>query len=191
MNNYAKNKLRNICFIDVETTGSNIYKDVVLNIGAVLVSIPNFEIIQKYESYIRPPEDSQSTDLAYSIHGIDIEELKTAPTEEQFLSEFFSKFGTNYSFGGWNVCFDLSFFRKSCFNSSYYDNYMKIDYRHLDVQSVARFLFEADKLHGFDGSMSSICQQFLLSRSEKHTGLQDALLTIEVYKKLFDIIVNG
>ena len=60
--------------------------------------------------------------------------------------------------------------------------------RHLDVQSVARFLFEADKLQRFDGSLSSICENFRLIRSRKHTGIQDVLLTIEVYRNLFDII---
>lgn len=178
----------NICFIDFETTGSDIIRDHALHFGAILVSIPNFKVLKKFESYIMPPKGTKSTDIAYNIHGIEIESLSQAPTPKEFITTFFSEFGTNYSFGGWNVCFDISFFRRICYDANYGEKYMKINYRHLDVQSVASTLTEANMLPMFNGSMSSLCEAFQLERSSKHTALQDAWLTFKVYEKLIEML---
>ena len=179
---------KQLSFIDFETTGSDAINDYPLHFGAVLINIPGFQIIKKFESYIQPPQNTRSTKIAYSIHRIKTEDIYDSPPIRNVLAEYFEQFGTNYSFAGWNVCFDISFFRKGCFYAGFYEQYMKINYRHLDVQSIAQALFVAGKLPIFDGSMTSLCNFFNLSRDSMHTGLQDAILSMQIYRKLLAIV---
>ncbi len=104
------------------------------------------------------------------------------------LNDFFVKFGYDYSFAGWNVCFDVIFFRRICEDFGFRDDYMKINHRHLDVQSVAKACSHAGILQGTNGNLSSLCNLFKLKRNCKHSAYQDAFLAFEVYKKLIELI---
>ena len=99
-----KLNLRNpLCFFDLETTGINITKDRIIEIGAVKM-MPNGEIIRK-ASRINPtiPIPAEST----SIHGIKDEDVKDKPTFKEVAKEY-AKFFEGSDLGGFNVLkFDI------------------------------------------------------------------------------------
>jgi DNA polymerase III epsilon subunit-like protein len=171
------------CFIDLETTGSDYVNDYPIQIGAILVKIRNFEIIKKYSSLINIPEGIIISEKAKEIHGLKKEDIKNAPKPKKVLKDFFNEFGTDYAFAGWNVCFDVSFFRKICIENGFNNQYKEINFHHLDIQSIAKYL----KIKGNikeEVSLINLCRIYNLTRSENHDALEDANLSLEVLKRL-------
>ena len=171
------------CFIDLETTGSDYANDYPIQIGAILVDIQNFKIIKKYSSLINVPEGVIISKKAKEIHGLEIKDIKNAPKPKKVLKDFFNEFGTDYAFAGWNVCFDVSFFRKICIENGFNNQYKKINFHHLDVQSIAKYLKIKGNIEG-EISLINLCKIYNLKRSENHDALEDAKLSFEVLKRL-------
>jgi len=171
------------CFIDLETTGSDYVNDYPIQIGAILVKTKNFEIIKEYSSLINIPEGIIISEKAKEIHGLKKEDIKNAPKPKNVLKDFFNEFGTDYAFAGWNVCFDVSFFRKICIENGFKNQYKEINFHHLDVQSIAKYLKIKGNLEG-KISLSNLCKIYNLKRSENHDALEDAKLSFEVLRRL-------
>lgn len=171
------------CFIDLETTGSDYANDYPIQIGAVLVEIYNFKILKEFSSLINIPSGILISEKAKEIHGLKKEDIKNAPKPKIVLKDFFSEFGTDYAFAGWNVCFDVSFFRKICIENGFNNQYKKINFHHLDVQSIAKYLKIKGNIEG-EISLINLCKTYNLKRLEKHDALEDAKLSFEVLKRL-------
>jgi len=177
------NNNEHYCFIDLETTGSDYAKDYPIQIGVILVKIRNFKIIKRYSSLINIPEGIIISKKAKEIHGLKKEDIKNAAKPKKVLKDFFNKIGTNYAFAGWNVCFDVSFFRKICIENGFNNQYKEINFHHIDVQSIAKYLKIKGKIEG-EISLSNLCKIYNLTRSENHDALEDAILSLEVLKRL-------
>lgn len=160
------------CFIDLETTGSDYVNDYPIQIGAILVKTKNFEIIKEYSSLINIPEGIIISEKAKEIHGLKKEDIKNAPKPKNVLKDFFNEFGTDYAFAGWNVCFDVSFFRKICIENGFKNQYKEINFHHLDVQSIAKYLKIKGNLEG-KISLSNLCKIYNLKRLKNHDALED------------------
>lgn len=171
------------CFIDLETTGSDYANDYPIQIGAILVEIQNFKILKEFSSLINIPEGIIISEKAKEIHGLKKEDIKNAPKPKIVLKDFFNEFGTNYAFAGWNVCFDVSFFRKICIENGFNNQYKKINFHHLDVQSIAKYLKIKGSIEG-EISLTNLCEMYNLKRLENHDALEDAKLSLEVLKRL-------
>ena len=171
------------CFIDLETTGSDYVNDYPIQIGAILVDIQNFKILKEYSSLVNIPEGIIISEKAKEIHGLKKEDIKNAPKPKNVLKDFFNEFGTDYAFAGWNVCFDVSFFRKICIENGFNNQYKEINFHHLDVQSIARYLKIKGNIEG-EISLSNLCKIYNLKRLKNHDALEDAKLSFEVLKKL-------
>ena len=171
------------CFIDLETTGSDYVNDYPIQIGAILVKTKNFEIIKEYSSLINIPEGIIISEKAKEIHGLKKEDIKNAPKPKNVLKDFFNEFGTDYAFAGWNVCFDVSFFRKICIENGLKNQYKEINFHHLDVQSIAKYLKIKGNLEG-EISLSNLCKIYNLKRLKNHDALEDAKLSFEVLRRL-------
>lgn len=171
------------CFIDLETTGSDYANDYPIQIGAILVDIRNFKILKEYSSLVNIPEGIIISEKAKEIHGLKKEDIKNAPKPEKVLKDFFNEFGTDYAFAGWNVCFDVSFFRKICIENGFNNQYKEINFHHLDVQSIAKYLKINGNIEG-EISLINLCEMYNLKRLENHDALEDAKLSFEVLKRL-------
>ena len=171
------------CFIDLETTGSDYINDYPIQIGTILVKTNNFEIIKEYSSLINIPEGIIISEKAKEIHGLKKEDIKNAPKPKNVLKDFFNEFGTDYAFAGWNVCFDVSFFRKICIENGFKNQYKEINFHHLDVQSIAKYLKIKGNIEG-EISLINLCEMYNLKRSENHDALEDAKLSFEVLRRL-------
>ena len=175
----------NICFIDFETSGIDVFRDAPLQFGAVLIN-SDFKIINTYNTYINNEKKIRINKSAFKIHDIVSDSLVNAPTQKEVLEDFFDKFGTNFRFGGWNINFDVSFFRRMCNQNGMMVTYKKINHRHIDVQSLN---FLANELGLFPqklNSLSDIANFFEFKRSTKHIAYEYALLTSKVFETLFN-----
>lgn len=173
---------QNICFIDFETTGTNVFEDQPLQIGAYLVD-RNLNHIKSYQSYIKLDDPVEVSASAYKIHNIDKIDIINSPSPNKVINEFFAALGTNYCFGGWNISFDVPFFRKMCHDSNLLDSFNNIDYRHIDVQTLFKIWAINSKVVQ-PGSFSHCLENFGLTRSPNHDAFEDASLTFEVFKIL-------
>lgn len=176
----------NICFIDFETTGIDVFKDNPIEFGAVLVNEKN-EIVAEFHSYLALRTKRKFSAQSKLIHGLDESKLNEAPEQNKMLTKFFEEFGTDYRFAGWNINFDVSFFRRICHLNNFMREYNKIYHRHIDVQSISYFLSQKNIMLEREKSLSDLADYFGLERQEKHSAIEDAKLTFEVYKKLMAI----
>ena len=177
----------NICFIDFETTGSNLFEDDPIQIGAFLVDWSNSKEVE-FESNIRPSKNAVNTQKAFQIHHIDIFELKEEPTAKEVLSRFFKKIGTNYCFAGWNISFDVPFFRKICYENNFQKEFNLINYRHIDVQSICKTLNYLGIVEKNLNSLTDFSNHFGIPRSKKHRALEDAIITYHVFCKALQML---
>jgi DNA polymerase III subunit epsilon len=173
-----------VCFIDFETTGVDVLTDQPIEFGAVLVD-KHGVIEKKLQSRIMLENISSFNKEAVKIHGIKYESLKHSPTQKQVLSFFFEEFGYNYCFGAWNANFDVSFFKKMCHENRMSENFNKIHYRHLDVQSVAKLSKSLGIIDKNIKSLSDCAEYFNISRSSNHNALEDALICCKVYGLIY------
>lgn len=181
---------KNICFIDFETTGSNVFEHDPIEIGAVLIN-QEFHIVNEFFSTIKPRNGSKNTLTAFRIHKIKLVELENAPTSKQVINKFFKEFRVNYCFAGWNISFDVPFFRKMCYLNDMIDSYNNIDYRHIDVQTICRIARELKLIEANVRSLDDCAKYFNLTRSTTHNALEDARLTFYVYQELMKSIESS
>jgi DNA polymerase III epsilon subunit-like protein len=176
----------NICFIDFETTGIDIFKDSPIEIGCVLVSEEG-EILKEFHSYIKPRNNRVFSASSKNIHGMNKELLENAKSQQDVLIEFFNNMGTDYRFSGWNINFDVSFFRSMCHYNNMMREYNKIHHRHIDVQSIVFYLKEKNLLPNELKSLYDLINYFNLKRNIKHNAMEDAELTFQVYQRLMSL----
>jgi DNA polymerase III subunit epsilon len=175
-----------ICFIDFETSGIDVFRDEPIEIGAILINA-EFEVVKEFHSFINPQRKYHTRKSAFEIHNLSIEKLSNEPGQKDVLSRFFDSFGSDYRFGGWNISFDVSFFRKMCNRNGMMVNYNKINHRHLDIQSIC-FLANQLKLFPIElNSLTQIANYFNIERNQKHSALEDAIITMLVYKNLLEL----
>lgn len=172
-----KNK---ICFIDFETTGIDVFKDNPIELGAVLVNSSG-KVLEKFSSLIRPRTKRSFSAAAKSIHGLDHSQLLNAPSQREVLNEFFTVVGTDYRFGGWNVNFDVTFFRRMCHNNDRMSDFNKIYHRHIDVQTISFLANNLGIVSSNINSLDNLAALFKLHRSNNHSALEDAIITKDVY----------
>lgn len=181
--------MTNICFIDFETTGIDVFKDSPIDFGAVLVD-HNLEIIKTFQSLIYPRNKRQFRSSAIKTHGIRLEDLSSAPDQNEVLSSFFNEFGTEYMFAGWNINFDVSFFRGMCHHQNKMKLYNSINHRHIDIQSLNFFAKQLKVVDSDINSLSDLSNYFNINRSIKHSALEDAKITLLVYRNLLQLFKN-
>ena len=174
------------CFIDFETTGVDIFRDEPIEFGAILCD-KDLKIIRQFSSLISLEKKINIKKAAFAIHKINSNDLLSSPKSKAVLDNFFNEFGVDYRFVGWNINFDVSFFRKLCHKNGMMIRYNKINHRHIDVQSIC---FLANKLKLFPmqlSCLSQVAEYFKIERSEKHSALEDAIITFKVYSNLLTL----
>lgn len=177
----------NTCFIDFETTGVNVFEDLPIEIGMILVDA-KFQVLRSFYSRIGLGDyEIDISKESHAIHNISHRDLINAPSQREVLDKIFSEIGTNYRLAGWNISFDIPFFRKLCHSNGYMQHYNKIHHRHLDIQTINQIvnsfgLFGNQKLN----SLNEVSNFFGFKRQHKHNALEDAKITHKVYLKLVE-----
>ncbi|GAB2768809.1 DNA polymerase III epsilon subunit-like protein [Hymenobacter luteus] len=182
--NLKKFSQQPICFIDFETTGIDIFNDEPIQIGAILVDNNGIKRCE-FSSLIRL--ENNVIDLsAKEVHGIDYKLLTNSPSQKEVTQDFFNKIGHDFIFGAWNIGFDVPFFKKMCLNTGMNSEYNKINYRHIDVQSISKLAVTLGLIHPDIKSLTDCATYFNIKRSNYHNALEDASLCFNVYKNLLN-----
>lgn len=185
--------MSNICFIDFETTGLLPEVHSPLQLGAVLAEEETLLQLDVFSQYIMPPIGCVVDDKAMEVNGLDINNMPEDTVSQWVcLNSFFLKFGYDYCFAAWNMSFDVSFFRRMCIQSARMQDFNKLDYHHIDVQSIVKFLRLSGRLPSNVTSFNAALKHFGLERSYKtHDGFEDACLLRDLYISLKQYMYKG
>ena len=178
---------RDLLVIDLETTGADPALHSTIDIGAVLLDKKSLDELKSWSVLIKRQETNETSAYAMSLHGHTNDELQNGRDPEGAVEEFLEFFGTNYILTGWNVGFDVQFLRALLRRTGRIGAFDEIDYHRLDVWSTAQFLRSIGWLKSDISSLSCLCADLGLPRSQCHTGLEDARLTASVLRRLVEI----
>ena len=177
----------NICFIDFETTGIDVFENDPVQFAAVLID-RDLRINKQFTSLIKINTNSVINQRSMHIHGLSTKILRNAPETDVVFKKFFKEMGTNYCLGGWNISFDVPFFKKSIKKAGLEIVGNEIDYRHVDVQTIARVSRMLNLIPQDALSLSDLIDLFGLRRKENHDALEDVILTIKIFKELISLL---
>lgn len=184
-NNYKKiakylNLDKPLIIFDIETTGTNISSDKIVEMGIIRI---NKEGVVKKREYLLNPEiriDPEST----AIHGIRNKHVKGQPTFKDKSQEIFELFNDCY-YSGFNIAaFDLPVLRREFLRTGIdfdYDDKNIIDTRQIYRYMVPRTLSSAynyfckKDFKGTHGAMTDteIALEILLKQLEKYKEIRD------------------
>ena len=182
-------KKHTLAFIDVETTGLDIDKHEIIQLGVVLVSqnwlsggkssAPVFEILEEFELKIKPERIQDAEPVALRVNGYNPADWVFAYTLEEAMKMFSSKTADAIMVGH-NVAFDFGFIEKAFKKTGLLN---KMHYHKLDTISMAfAKLYRNEDVDRF--SLQYLCDYFHIENKNAHTALSDARATFELYKKL-------
>jgi len=181
-------KRKNLAFVDVETTGFDIDKHEVIQIGVVVVSQdwvgikPNFEIIDEFEIKVKPERIEDADKESLHVNGYNETEWIFAYSQKEAI-EIFAQKTADCIMVSHNICFDFGFLARA-FKKTGVEN--KMHYHKLDTISIA-----FTKLHLIEDmdkySLHFLCKQFGIDNKHSHAALSDARATYELYKKLINL----
>lgn len=174
-------KKHNFIFIDIETTGLNLLKHEIIEIGCV-VTTPDLKVIEEFELKIKPEHIENADPVALKINHYDKDVWHDAISlaEAMNILAFKSK---DSIMVGQNVAFDSGFLEYA-FAKTGVTNTMH--YHKLDTISLAwAKLHKEPDLEHF--SLRELCLRFGIENDKAHTGLGDARATFLLYKKLMSL----
>jgi DNA polymerase-3 subunit epsilon len=171
----------NFAFIDIESTGLNLLKHEIIEIGCVLTT-SNLEVIEEFELKIKPERIENADPVALKVNHYNEEDWKDAYDLKEAIKILLEKV-KDCLMVGHNVAFDAGFLEYT-FNKMKMVNTMH--YHKLDTISVAWAKLHNDpNIEHF--SLREMCVRFGIKNERAHTALSDAHATFELYKKLMKL----
>lgn len=154
--------------LDVETTGINPERDVIIEIGIMVFS--RDRMIERYSQLINPrrpvPRDIQA------LTGIDEADLETCPTIDSLIPDIRRLIGTS-PIVGHNVDFDVSMLRRAGID---------VVNRQFDTYTLATLLLPNIPYY----TLSQVAMSLGLEVDIEHRGLPDAQRAADVFVRLLD-----
>src|SRR3989344_664471 len=171
----------NFAFVDTETTGLNLTKHEIIEIGCVIAD-RDLKVIEEFELKIKPERIENADPAALKVNHYNDQDWKSAlPLSEAM--EIFSKKVKDCIMVGHNIAFDAGFLEYA-FNQTKMMNTMH--YHKLDTVSVAWAKFHTNpEIEHF--SLREMCERFGIKNERAHSALSDARATYELYKKLMEL----
>lgn len=122
-------KTRNIAVVDLETTGLDCKSHEIIEFGLVVCSQPSLQIVDVWETKVKPTHLETATEEAFKVNGYNKEEWESADNLKAALETFAMK-TEECILCGHNIWFDWSFLNEAFtkHNVKY-----KLDYHMLDT----------------------------------------------------------
>jgi len=178
---------KNLLVLDLETTGRDPAVHSTIEMGAVLLDRRSLEEVKSWSSVIKRQENNGTESYAMALHGRSLGEIESGLDAKEAVQEFLKVFGTDYLLTGWNIGFDVQFLRALLRHTGFIDVFDTIDYHRIDVWSIAQFLKSVGWFQKDVSSLSCLCRQLGLARSETHSALEDARLAATALRGLIAI----
>ncbi len=174
-----------LAFIDIETTGLDVTRHEIIEIGVVLVdaSLQNqdtYTILDTFHFKIRPMHITQADPQALRINHYDPSQWQEAITLQEALVQLSEK-TKGAVMVGHHVAFDLMFLDRA-FKETGVANMMH--YHVLDTVSLAYSKLPEYREDISRYGLQYLCDHFKIKNKESHTARADAYATFELYKKL-------
>lgn len=177
-------------WFDVETTGTNPYKNDIIQFAGMIVE--SGEVVDQFQIFIQPINWTAISEEALLVNKISREDMKGFQTPRRGYEEiikFFSKHVNRYDKAdkltpcGYSVDFDVQFLRGLFRNNK--DNYLGsyINYRYLDTLYLIRYLERRGRLALRNHKLETICDYFKI-KIAAHDALSDIQATFAVQKKI-------
>jgi DNA polymerase-3 subunit epsilon len=170
-----------LAFIDIETTGLDMTKHEIIEIG-VVVTTPKLKIIEKFELKIKPENIENADPISLKISHYNLTDWREAGSLKDSM-KIFSKKVKDCIMIGQNVAFDFSFLEYAFLKTELKNN---MHYHKLDTISMAWAKLNKNKdITHF--SLRELCIYFGIENKNPHSALSDAYATYELYKKLMEL----
>jgi len=173
---------RNLLFIDLETTGLDIDKHEIIEIGCLLVSGRNFELIREYYAKVNPDHLERASKEGLEVSGYKKEKWRDAKSLKEVLREIV-KIASGAMIAGWKVDFDW-WFLKRALERFKIDH--KFDYHLIDVISLAYKYFHTKK-EPIRLGLRKVAPHLGVDIKDTHDAMGDVRATYEVFKKLMEV----
>ncbi len=172
-------RLKNLVFIDIETTGLNPEEHEIIEIGCLVVNGQTFEVKTKYHARINPKHPDRWDTKAKELIGYSRRKWSNTKELSNILNKI-NKLSSGGILAGWNVSFDWSFLRKAFEHLSMTPQF---DYHRIDVMSIAyAALYLKPKVESL--SLRKVAVSFGMSLPETHRAMDDIKATYEIFKKI-------
>lgn len=159
-----------LVFLDIETTGLDIEKDQIIEIGAVKVSNgEEFEFHRLIEAGIHIPE------VVYKLTGISDEMLKGKTKLEEGIRDFFT-FIQGATLVGYNISFDIKFINRELQKYSL----EPIHNQTMDLMLAAKRKNSFQTNYKFETTL----KEYGINEIVCHRALKDARLMYVLYSKM-------
>lgn len=176
-----------ILIIDVESTGVDLQKHELIELGAVLLDKKTLKEKRSFESLIKPKYWSRRDPEAMAVNNITWQQLKTAPSQSAVIKKFQNTFGTKVALANYGTILDTAMLRKA-----YRESKLKyqFDYHIFDIWPLCftymakkKKLTNRKKFSGF--SLEEIATDLKVKiPTDRHTALADCRMEAEVLRKL-------
>jgi DNA polymerase III subunit epsilon len=177
---------KDLCFIDVETTGARIGYHEIIEIGVIRTCPAAEEIRCNWQRRIAPLFPERITEIAREINGFSVEEWPSDPSSRSLWENF-----VNVVSGSIPVChnpsFERAFISLTAAEQGVLD--LGLDHHWIGTESLAWPLVKSHSLSQF--SLESICKYFGLEPElTPHSALGGAEACLRVYKRFMEIYAS-
>ncbi|MBP6879436.1 MAG: 3'-5' exonuclease [Candidatus Pacebacteria bacterium] len=178
-----------LAFIDVETTGLDITRHEIIQIGAVIVSQDGeiddkfkFTVLEELELKVKPERIEDADKTALRVNGYSPDDWVFAYTLPEAMKMFAEK-TEGCIMVAHNMAFDFAFITKA-FSDTKVEN--KMHFHKLDTISIAYAKAQRkEDINRF--SLRSLCEFFGIENKNAHTALSDCRATLAVFEKLVNL----
>ncbi|MDV6373294.1 3'-5' exonuclease [Deinococcus arenicola] len=175
----------NVVVFDLETTGLSPERDAIVEIGAVRVVDGRIEESQKYETLVRPVNETGQPMLipwrAEQVHGISNEMVRHAPAMGDVLPEFLDFVGGS-AVVAHNIGFDAGFMKA---NARRHGLLWQPAAEYCTVQ-LSRRAFPRERAH----NLTVLAERLGLSFAPggRHRSYGDVQVTAQAYLRLLEML---
>ena len=165
--------LRNVSFavVDCETTGINPETDRILQVAAIIVNGEG-EVVDQFDTVVRPESPENYTHGAEHIHGISKEQVENGMPLREALEKLWTISSGNV-FTAHNARFDIGFLHAE---SQRVGLNNRIE-THVDTLALARKT-DAEKTRRH--TLDALCEHYGIEREKAHDAKADATATAEL-----------
>jgi ATP-dependent DNA helicase DinG len=168
---------RNLLFLDLETTGLNVGQHEITEVGALLVSQPDFKVIGTYQTKVMPTHLETATEEALKIGHFDLKTWEQEAKSLEVAMKELAEFGRDAMLSGFNLTFDWAYLQVAFNQVGIEDPFY---YHRFDVMSAAYGIMFGHKDFS-KYSLSECCRFFGVTNRNAHTAFADAEATYEVF----------
>lgn len=161
-----------LSFVDIETTGTSVYHDRIIEIA--IVTVRDGLIVDKYETLVNPL--SSVSPFITQMTGIGMEDLEEAPTFRDLKDEIYTRL-ENTLFVAHNARFDYGFIK-----NEFKHHGMNFNLKQLCTVKLSRTLFPRFKRHNLD----SVMERFGITCENRHRAMGDTIATYEFYRHVLN-----